>query len=105
MYVCFVVLLRSVNVPLAVFNLYFFWPLCQLLSSNSLRTHQGQTAHTWPPSYCVQTQPQIPVVPSLSESYNPPALQQPPQGPEGLKESWIQEMGLREGSEKSNLEL
>lgn len=65
-------------------------------------THQGQTAHTWPPSYSVQIQLQTPVLPSLSESYNLPALPQLPRGPEGLKESRIQEMGLREESEKSS---
>lgn len=89
-----------VDVRFATRDLYFTGH-----AISALCTHQGRTAHTWPPSYCVQTQLRILVVPSLSESYNPPALPQPPQGPEGLKESWIQEMGLREGSEKSSFEF
>lgn len=79
---------------------------CQLLSLSCIfPTHQGQTAHTWPPSYCAQIQLQIPALPSLSESYNLPAPPQQPQGPEGLKESWIQEIGLRKESEKSSLQF
>lgn len=92
------------NVHLAASDRNSFWSHCQLFVIERF-THQGQTAHTWLPSYYVQTQPRIPVAPSLWESYNPPVLQQLPQGPEGLKESWIQEIGLKEGSEKSTLEF
>lgn len=85
------VLLRSANAPFATLDLF----LIKQSAAVSFRTHQGQTVHTWPPSYSGQIPLQIPVLPSLSESYSLPALPQLPRGPEGLKESRLQEKDLR----------
>lgn len=80
-----------------------FWLLHEVVVT--LSTHRGQTAHTWPPSCSVQIQLQIPVLPSLSESYNLPALLQLPRGPGGCKKKkpknkkiWLQEIPQRRGS-------
>lgn len=70
-----------------IVSVFHYWSHSHI--DSRWNTHPEQTVHTWPPSCSVQTQPQIPVLPSLSESYTLPMLQLQPQVPKWMKYIWI----------------